>query len=90
MEQCDISPLRGYRTAREWCEQSGGAVFPTHESFSWFVRQHREELMRTRQYLPRRGSAGALVGPRIDEVVERILHRECCGVSDVRAAQDDR
>lgn len=69
--------LELFRKASDWVNESGGDVFPTFASFQWFVRKHREELVGSRQYLPRRGSAGALVGPGFEQVVVNILTREC-------------
>ena len=66
-----------YSSARSWVDERGGSVFPSIDSFAWFVRKHRDELVQSGQYLPRKGSAGALVGPRIEEVVINILTREC-------------
>lgn len=65
-----------YSSARSWVDEHGGSVFPSFDSFAWFVRKHRDELIRSGQYLPRKGSAGALVGPRMGEVVINILTRE--------------
>ena len=69
--------LTRFQKASDWVATSGGAVFPTFASFQWFVRKHRDELVGSRQYLPRRGAAGALVGPAIEQVVVDILTREC-------------
>lgn len=69
--------LGDYRKARDWVDEHGGDVFPSFASFEWFVRKHRDELVGSQQYLPRKGSAGALVGPEIDQVVMRIMSREC-------------
>ena len=69
--------LGDYRKARDWVDEHGGDVFPSFTSFEWFVRKHRNELVRSQQYFPRKGSAGALVGPRIEDEVIRILTGEC-------------
>lgn len=76
---CSATCLTEYSPARSWVDERGGEVFPSFDSFAWFVRKHREELVRSGQYLPRKGSAGALVGPRIEEVVINILGRESLG-----------
>jgi len=78
--------LESFRKAGDWVGKSGGDVFPTLASFHWFVRRHREELVSSQQYLPRKGSAGALVGPRFEDVVIAILVRECLS-QDAAAAQ---
>lgn len=69
--------LGDYRKARDWVDEYGGDVFPSFTSFEWFVRKHRQELVGSRQYLPRRGAAGALIGPGFEQVVVDILVREC-------------
>ncbi len=70
--------LGDYRKARDWIDEHGGDVFPSFTSFEWFVRKHRDELVRSQQYFPRKGSAGGLVGPQIEQVVIDILSRESC------------
>ena len=70
--------LGDYRKARDWIDEQGGDVFPSYASFEWFVRKHRDELVRSQQYFPRKGAAGALVGPQIEQVVIDILSRESC------------
>lgn len=75
----NVPCINEYSSARSWVDEHGGSVFPSFESFAWFVRKHREELIQSGQYLPRKGSAGALVGPRIEEIVINILTRESRG-----------
>lgn len=77
MENQAKPSLTSFRSARIWVEEFGGDIFPTFASLEWFIRKHRKELVRSGQYLPRKGSAGALVGPRIEEVVISIITREC-------------
>ena len=69
--------LDNFRKASDWVSERGGDVFPTFASFQWFVRKHRLELVRSGQYLPRKGSAGALIGPELERVVLKIMSREC-------------
>ncbi|MEQ9465597.1 MAG: hypothetical protein RJQ10_18195 [Haliea sp.] len=69
--------LESFRKASDWVAESGGDVFPTFASFQWFIRKHRQELVGSRQYLPRRGSAGSLIGPGFEQLVVNILTREC-------------
>jgi len=65
-----------FRKAREWVADCGGDLFPTFGSFEWFVRLHRDELLRSGELIVRRGSAGSLVGPNFDKVAIGILQRE--------------
>lgn len=64
-----------YRKARDWVADNGGDMFPTFSSFEWFVRMHRDELLRSGELIIRRGSGGTLVGPRFDLVAVRIMQR---------------
>lgn len=71
------SSLKDFVLARPWVSEHGGYVFPSYDSFAWFIRKHREELIQSGQYLPRKGSAGALIGPHFAELAFQIISREC-------------
>lgn len=73
-----------YRKVRDWVAECGGDLFPTIGSFEWFVRLHRDELLRSGELIIRRGTGGSLVGPNFDRVAIAILQRE----SAQRAAQE--
>ena len=70
--------LSEYQSARRWVTEQGGDIFRTYAAFEWFVRKHRPEHIGSWQYFPRKGAAGALVGPQIEQVVIDILSRESC------------
>lgn len=65
-----------FRKAREWVADCGGDLFPTFGSFEWFIRLHRDELLRSGELIVRRGSGGSLVGPNFGKVAIRILQQE--------------
>jgi hypothetical protein len=73
-------------TAREWVTRRGGKLFSTFASLEWFVRQHRAELIRSGEYIVRRGNAGSLVGPGFDRVVLEILRKESARTIEGEAA----
>lgn len=65
-----------FRRSRNWVAEFGGDLFPTHSSFEWFVRQHRQELIESGELIIRRGRAGALVGPNFGQIAVAILQRQ--------------
>ena len=65
-----------YMRARTWVAQNGGDLFPTFGSLEWFIRQHREELIRSGEMIVRRGPGGILIGPNFGRVAVDILKRE--------------
>ena len=70
-----LTPLT---TSKSYYVQGGtGAVFPTYQAFSIFLRRHAKELCEDGAYIPRQGSAGSLVDPqKIDSSIRSIMHRE--------------
>ena len=64
------------RPWRDWRRKEGGPRFPTDESFMWFARQHKRELVESGEYFPAMGPPGTLVGPKIGRVVVEILQRK--------------
>jgi len=61
---------------KQWRRERAATVFPTDSSFEWFFRQHREEIIRSGEWLPRKGRSGDLAGPGLDGVVLAILRRQ--------------
>ena len=61
---------------RAWVSEHALNIFPSHASFEWFIRRHRDALVASGQYIPRKGRGGAVVGPDIDRVVLDIMRRE--------------
>lgn len=64
------------RSVRKWVADEGGDLFKSFDSFEWFMRMHRRELIESGELFTKRGAGGNLVGPRIGEVCVRILQRE--------------
>lgn len=65
----------------DWHALHGVEVFSTRSALEWFVRRHRDELIREDVYLPRKGRAGSLVdSARFGRVAREILRREALGV----------
>jgi len=65
--------LSDYRPWRDWVATEGQPIFPTNSSFEWFVRRHRRELVASGQFIVRQGPNGSLAGPRLADVVLKIL-----------------
>lgn len=69
--------LEGYQTLRAWIEAGNGRpLFERLDQINWFIRSHREELIRSKALLPGRGSRPSMVSGRFTEVVTRIVKRE--------------
>ncbi|MGB5834623.1 MAG: hypothetical protein WBG92_21915 [Thiohalocapsa sp.] len=68
--------INDFKPWRAWVTDDAESVFPTFSSFEWFVRQHREQLIESGQYIPRRGPCGSLAGPGLGAVVLGILRDE--------------
>jgi hypothetical protein len=74
--------LSDLTTIRSWQRQhaaDGGELFPTFASLEWFVRQNRDELVRSGALIPQRGSRGSLVTPKFDRVVLQLLCHRSAG-----------
>lgn len=69
-------PLRRWRRWRLWRAEDASSVFPTDESFEWFMRRHRRELLESDEFILSKGRGGSLVGDGIGAVVLEILRRE--------------
>lgn len=70
-----MSDLDDLKPAKDFAA-SNRHIFKTDGSWEWFVRKNHERLINSGQYFPRKGRAGALVGPKIGEVVMEILRDE--------------
>lgn len=69
--------LSEYQTLRAWVEAGHGKpLFERIDQINWFIRGHRDELIRSKSFLPGRGSRSALVTAKFSEVIERIIERE--------------
>ena len=67
--------MHGWKTWPDWLASQ--SVFATEASFRWFVRQHRDELIASGQFIARRGRAADIVGPAFDAVVLELLRSAC-------------
>ena len=67
--------ITDFRSARDFAAEEGGALFPTASSWEWFKRKYKRELLRSGQFISRRGRSGDLVGPDIHRVVLEIVRR---------------
>jgi hypothetical protein len=75
--------LEEYQTLRAWVQAGqGGALFERIDQIQWFIRGHREELIRSKAFLPGRGSRPSLVNDKFAGVVARIVKREA-GLGEV-------
>ena len=71
--------LRELRPIKMWHGlhvERGGVVFPTLASLEWFLRTHRDNLIRSGEFIPGRGGRPSLVGPGFDAVVLRELQNQ--------------
>jgi len=68
--------------AREWVRQHGGSLFPTFGAFQWFMRQHRDRLIRSGEVIARRGAGGTVVGPGFGALAVKIMQEESRGEND--------
>lgn len=71
---------------RAWVADRGGKLFNTFASFEWFIRKHRPRLVKSGQFIIRKGSAGSLVGPGFDRVVLEIMREESARAIEGEAA----
>ena len=47
LEREVIPDLTRYSPVGDWREQFGGAFFPTQSSIDWFIKTHRDELIKS-------------------------------------------
>lgn len=72
-----MSGLARFTPLREWIEAGHGApAFERYDQMAWFIRSHREELIRSGSFVPGLGSRPSLVTPQFGNVLARILKRE--------------
>jgi hypothetical protein len=72
-----MAVLARFQTLREWIEAGHGLpAFERYDQISWFIRTHRDELIRSGTFLPGRGPRSSLVTMQFGGVLERILTRE--------------
>jgi hypothetical protein len=69
----DVTDLEALRN---WHDTKGKDVFRTYSGAEWFVRTHREELLRSGLFFPGRGQALTRVAPNFGKLVIQILQRE--------------
>lgn len=75
-----MSALARYQTLREWVDAGQGApAFERYDQISWFIRNHREELISSGTFIPGRGTRPSLVTGQFAQVIARILKREAQG-----------
>lgn len=75
-----MSALAQFQTLREWVEAGHGKpAFERYDQLSWFIRQHRDELIRSGHYIAGRGSRPSLVTAGFGNTLARILKRESRG-----------
>ena len=60
----------------EWRETKGKNIFHTSSSLEWFIRQNREALITSGQYIPRGGPTEALVGPSFSAIVVELMQQD--------------
>jgi hypothetical protein len=61
---------------REWLTRTGNPVFPTRASLEWFLREHRQELIDSGEFLPGAGNRSHLLGPKFGALVVDVLRRK--------------
>jgi hypothetical protein len=58
----EVAPdLSRYSPVGDWQDRFGGAFFPTRSSVDWFIKTHREELIKRGALVARRGRNGSLL-----------------------------
>ncbi len=67
-----IADLTRYSTVADWLDQFGGAFFTTRCSIDWFIKTHREELIRGGALVARKGRNGSLLS--LDNFPRAVLH----------------
>ena len=74
--------MAGWRTLTEWLEAGQGLpAFERYDQLSWFIRNHREELIESGAFMPGRGSRPSYVNGQFSTRVKRILKREARGAA---------
>ena len=61
LEREVIPDLTRYSPVGDWREQFGGAFFPTQSSIDWFIKTHRDELIKRGALIARKGRNGSLL-----------------------------
>jgi hypothetical protein len=69
-------PAGQFRRVDNWLRDNSSDLFETRGSVDWFTRKHRERLIASGQFIPRRGPAGNLLGPDFENVAVEILKSE--------------
>lgn len=75
IEEDNEESFEDWLLASEWHGKLGCRLFPTPGSWSWFERQHREELLRTNALMVIRGRKH-VHRHRIEPACLRILRRD--------------
>lgn len=82
---------RAMKTLDQWLKDGhGGAAIPDRSSLDWFIKKHRDRLLRSNSVFPGRGRRPTVVGPNFDRVVADIFGEEnALLLSDEVSAHDD-
>lgn len=65
--------VAGILPVKQWRAERASHVFKTDSAFEWFIKKHRERLVREGAYVVRGGRAEALCTEHMDRVVAEIL-----------------
>lgn len=72
----------------EWLSSGeGGKILKTMGAVEWFIRMHRDELIRSGQLILRSGPGGHFVGPKFGNVVLEILRRKSIKLTETANRQ---
>jgi len=68
---------RSLKSLDRWlADGHGGDLIPDRSSLDWFIKKHRDHLIRSSALFPGRGRRPSVVGPNFDRVVADLLGAE--------------
>jgi hypothetical protein len=73
-EAAPAHPLKDLLPARKWVELHGHPVFPSYDSFDWFVRQHQPEFASCPDWIVT--GRGRFCGPGMASFVRGLLDKD--------------
>jgi hypothetical protein len=73
-EAAPANPLGELMPARLWVEKQGKPIFPSYDSFDWFVRQHQAQFATCPDWIVT--GRGRFCGPGMAAFVRTLLDRE--------------
>lgn len=82
------NPLGELTPVREWVERHGKPIFPSYDSFDWFVRQHQEQFAKCEDWVVT--GRGRYCGPGMAAFVRDLLQEESKKKKQVMASRETR